>query len=130
MGSVEIFLNFPIYDMNLNVLWKNPNKTDPEQVERMNSFWGDQSWVDSVYEPTRTLFGDEIQKRIDYLVAITRAFQERLIKHAAFKYVPEPIPMLNSKNGVLYYLFFASHKPVAAKILTHIFTKYKKKVRL
>jgi hypothetical protein len=35
--------------------------------------------------------------------------------------------MRNSKNAVVYYLFFASHKPVAADIVTQIFNKNRNK---
>ncbi len=38
--AIEIFLNFPVMDMNMNVLWNNPERVDPAQIQRMNSFWG------------------------------------------------------------------------------------------
>jgi hypothetical protein len=38
--------------------------------------------------------------------------------------VPKPLPMRNSNNAVIYYLFFASPKPVAEKIIEGIFAKY------
>ncbi len=41
MKSVEIFLNF--MDMNMNVLWKNPDNVPPSQLARMDAFWGDRS---------------------------------------------------------------------------------------
>jgi hypothetical protein len=44
---------------------------------------------------------------------------------AGFEYVPEPLPMRNSTNAVVYYLFFASHKPVAQKIVQEIMQKYR-----
>jgi hypothetical protein len=53
--------------------------------------------------------------------AIVAAFRERLKEVAGFKFVPEPLPMMNSKNAIVYYLFFASPKPVAQDIITHIF---------
>lgn len=56
---------------------------------------------------------------------IARAFQERLHKVAGFKNVPDPIPMRNSKGAIVYYLFFASPKPVAQDIVAQIFDKYK-----
>jgi three-Cys-motif partner protein len=40
MKSVEIFLNFPIMDMNMNVLKHNPEAVPSEQAERMTRFWG------------------------------------------------------------------------------------------
>ena len=57
--------------------------------------------------------------------AIVVAFRERLRKVAGFQFVPEPLPMKNSTNAVVYYLFFASQKPVAQKIIDAIFKKYR-----
>jgi hypothetical protein len=56
---------------------------------------------------------------------IVGAFRQRLKKVAGFKFVPEPLPMKNSTNAVVYYLFFASQKPVAEKIISDIFGKYR-----
>jgi hypothetical protein len=36
----------------------------------------------------------------------------------------KPLPMRNSKKAVVYYLFFASPKAVAEKIITDIFRNY------
>ena len=41
---------------------------------------------------------------------VINAFRDRLEKVAGFEYVPEPMPMRNSKGSVIYYLFFASTK--------------------
>ena len=49
MGSLEIFINFPVMDMNQNVLWHNPEKVDPKQAARMDAFGGDRSWNEVVY---------------------------------------------------------------------------------
>lgn len=124
MRSVEIFLNFPVADMNRNVLWKNPDAVDPAQAERMTVFWGDDSWRTIAYDTTGNLFGFPV-KQPNSIIA--EAFRERLKKVAGFGYVPEPIPMCNSVNAVVYYLFFASHKPVAANIVRAIFNKYSRK---
>ena len=40
MRSVEIFLNFPVADMNRNLLWHNPELVDHRDVDRMNAYWG------------------------------------------------------------------------------------------
>lgn len=122
MRSVEIFLNFPIFDMNRNILWRNPEKVDARQIERMNAFWGDDSWRQAAYKTTDNLFGWE--EKTDNQ-AIVEAFQERLRAVAGFKHVPNPMPMRNSNRAVVYYLFFASHKPVASRIVKNIFDKYR-----
>jgi three-Cys-motif partner protein len=123
MQSVEVFLNFPVGDMNRNVLWRSADGVDPTQVERMNRYWGDETWRNVAYRPTQTLFGIEDEKTDNATVA--RAFRDRLQQVAGFSHVPDPIPMRNSRGVIVYYLFFASPKPVAAKIVTYIFDKYR-----
>jgi len=124
MKSVEIFLNFPVADMNRNVLWNNPESVEKSQINRMNSFWGDESWRDVAYETESNLFG--LLEKTDN-VTMAKAFQTRLKKVAGFSYVPAPIPMRNTNGAVIYYLFFASQKPVASDIVREIFEKYKNK---
>lgn len=121
MGSIEIFLNFPVADMNRNALWRHSDKVATEQASRMTTFWGDESWRDAAYDRTGNLFGFEEKQSNETIV---EAFRERLKKVAGFRYVPEPLPMRNSKNAVIYYLFFAAQKPVAAGIVRQIFDKY------
>jgi len=71
----------------------------------------------------RSLFSefDEDEKQPNS--AIVAAFRERLTKVAGFKFVPEPLPMTNRKNAVVYYLFLRRRRPVAQNIITHIFTQ-------
>ena len=52
------------------------------------------------------------------------AYRERLKTVAGFKYVPQPIPMRNTKGATVYYLFFATPNRVADKIVLDIFKKY------
>ena len=56
---------------------------------------------------------------------IAEAFRQRLFKVAGFAYVPEPLPMKNRNNAVLYYLFFAAASKTADKIIRGIFGKYR-----
>jgi hypothetical protein len=35
---------FPVMDMNRNAIWKNPEKVPQSGVDRMNKFWGDESF--------------------------------------------------------------------------------------
>ena len=122
MESIEIFLNFPVMDMNMNVLWKNPDKVSPAQITRMDAFWGDCTWRKAAYKKTQGLF-DAIEEKASNL-AVAKAFQTRLKKIAGFTYVPNPIPMRNSTGAVVYYLFFASRNSTGAKIVEDIFDKY------
>ena len=125
MRSIEIFLNFPVADMNRNVLRRKPEGVSSVQLERMNRYWGDDSWIKEAYStsPQMQLFG-EPEKEKAQNKAIAEAFRKRLRNIAGFQNVPEPVAMRNSQNAVVYYLFFASHKPVAEHIVRDIFSKY------
>ena len=122
MKTLDVFLNFPVQDMNRNVFWRNPDRVDEVQIQRMNVFWGDESWRNIVYDTTHNLFGYP-EKEPNEIIA--EAFRKRLSEVAAFRCVPEPIPMRNSTGATLYYLYFASQNETAAKIAREIFSKYR-----
>jgi three-Cys-motif partner protein len=124
MRSIEIFLNFMIMDMNMNILRRDPESADPRQVERMNRFWGDSSWRQVSYNsPQGNLFGFEEKSPNEDRA---QAYRERLKKIAGFKYVPDPVPMKTRTGSTIYYLFFASPNATGDKIVSHIFDKYRK----
>jgi three-Cys-motif partner protein len=124
MGSIEIFLNFPIMDMNRNALWRRPDLASAEGQARMTAFWGDESWRQAAYRRELTLFGDAEDVKLGN-EEVVAAFSDRLRTVAGFEFVPEPLPMRNSTNAVVYYLFFASHQRLASKIVQDIVKKYK-----
>ena len=123
MGSIEIFLNFPIMDMNRNALWHRPENASAAGVARMTAFWGDDSWREAAYRKQQTLFGEEDVKLGNQ--EVVKAFRKRLRNVAGFQQVLEPMPMRNSNNAVVYYLFFASQKSVASDIVQDIFAGYR-----
>jgi three-Cys-motif partner protein len=118
----EIFLNFPVMDMNRNVFWRNYDAVSLSNQERMTSFWGDDSWKKAAYSTTQGLF-EEMQEK-NSIDDVVKAFQERLKRIAGFQYVPKPMPMRNSKGAIVYFLFFAAQERAADKIVKAIFTKY------
>lgn len=120
MGSIEVFLNFPIEDINRNVLRHDPEKVSATHTARMSAFWGDESWRQIGYSTNHDLFGFPTKEPNE---TIAEAFRERLRKIADFKYVPKPVAMRNTKGATVYYLFFASQKPVAQNIVEDIFKK-------
>jgi three-Cys-motif partner protein len=125
MQSLDIFINFPIYDININVLHHDQETVLPQHIERMNAYWGDESWRDVAYEKSQGLFGT-IEEKVTNL-RLAEGFRDRLKKVAGFKKVPRPLAMRNSKNSVVYYLFFASHKDTAENIVTYIFDTFGKR---
>jgi three-Cys-motif partner protein len=125
MRSIEIFYNFMIMDANMNVFWRNPDKVPPAQMARMDQAWGDRSWRTAAYRKEPGLFGEMEEKAGNE--AVVEAFRLRLMEVAGFKYVPEPMPMRNSKGSVIYYLFFASPNKTGGKIVEQVFGKYGQK---
>jgi three-Cys-motif partner protein len=121
--AIDLILNFPVMDMNRNVLWRNPEGVEPADLARMNAYWGDDSWRRVAYVPEATLFGVEERKANNEDIA--EGFRARLKSIGGFKYVPEPMPMRNSTGAVVYYLFFASQVSVAGKIASEIFASYR-----
>ncbi|PJZ86802.1 three-Cys-motif partner protein TcmP [Leptospira levettii] len=122
--AIEIFLNFPIMDMNRNVLRRDRTKVSKTNAERMNRFWGDNSLESAAFNSEETLFGFEEVKTDNQ--TIVNEFRKRLKEVAGFGYVPEPIPMKNKTDATVYYIFFASPKKTADKIVSDIFNKYRK----
>ena len=39
--AIDLFLNFPVMDMNRNAIWHSPENAPTDGIERMNRFWGD-----------------------------------------------------------------------------------------
>src|ERR1035437_1952620 len=126
MGRIEIFLNFMIMHANMNVLWSNPDTVPAAQAARMTAFWGNDSWRKAAYKTQPGLFGPMEEKATNE--AVVTAYRERLQKVAGFEYVPEPIPMRNSRGATIYYLFFASHNSTGSKIAESVFKKYRNHV--
>jgi three-Cys-motif partner protein len=107
MKSVEIFLNFPIMDINMNILKHDRSKVEREQIERMNSFWGDESWNSIGYEKSKqlSLLGERADQKTTN-ETLEAGFRKRLKEVAGFASVPKPMPMRNKNNAVVYYLYW------------------------
>jgi three-Cys-motif partner protein len=123
MKSIEIILNFPVMDINRNALWTNPEKLKPALITRMNSFWGDDSWQQAAYAQQPD-FNGKVKLLKLRNEDIAYAFRKRLKEVAGFAFISQPLPMRNSNNAVVYYLFHASQQPVADRIIKDIFRKY------
>jgi three-Cys-motif partner protein len=129
LRTTEIFLNFPLMDMNRNVLHRDLLSADPDQIERMNTFCGTEEWQDLLYKEDNQmrLFRDTYRiKIVDSNIKLGDWFRkERLKKTAGFEFVPEPVLMRNSKGGPLFFLFFATYNETGNKIVSDIFNKYR-----
>jgi len=125
MKSVEMFLNLMIMDINRNALRKNQDLAVQSKIDQLTRLWGDETWKDAAFSSEGRLFEDDLQKVSN--AKFEAAFRERLKKKAGFKYVSPPMPMKTKTNSVIYYLYFASQKPVATGIVDQIFDTYRKR---
>lgn len=123
MRTIEVFYNFMIMDANMNVLLRNPARVSAANRARMDAVWGDRTWREATYPREIDLFGEVERKASNEAVA--QGFRRRLREKAGFTYVPQPMPMHNSKGAVVYYLFFASPNETGAHIVDDIFAKYR-----
>lgn len=123
MRTLDIFVNFMIMDANMNVFRRDKESVSPAQIARMNAAWGDDSWKSAAYSsPQGNFFGDP-EKGSNEDVA--RALQMRLRDVAGFEFVPDPLPMRNSTNSVVYYLYFASHNEAGKDVVEYIFNMFR-----
>jgi len=126
LRTIDLFLNFPIMDANRNVLWRDPAGVSPAQAARLTAFWGDDTWRADIYRPSpqQRLFDQPAELEKAGNAEVAEVFRRRLRTVAGFANVPEPLAMRNSQGAVVYYLFFASQKPVANQIVADIFATY------
>lgn len=115
-GSGEVIHGSPARALSVKPRFTHYHfvEMDAVRAERLRGI-GDQKDV-SVYH------GDEEKAPNESVIA---SYRKRLKEVANFKYVPEPLPMRNTRGAVVYYLFFASQNHVGNKIAEHIFSKYR-----
>jgi three-Cys-motif partner protein len=91
----------------------------------MDRVWGDRSWQEALYEQREDLFGVTNPKKLPN-EQVAEAYRKRLRDIAGFAYVPEPVPMKNTRGATVYYLFFASPNRVGGSIVEDIFRQYQR----
>jgi three-Cys-motif partner protein len=125
MRTIDLFLNFPVMDINRNALWRHPEQVGESGLQRMNAFWGDDSWREVAYKAEPTLFGD-VDVRTEP-AEVPEAFRKRLRQVAGFQHVAQPLPMRNSVGAIVYYLFFASQNRTALTVAEYLLRKYERR---
>jgi three-Cys-motif partner protein len=102
MKTIEIFLNFPIMDINRSVLRRNAT---PSKLQQMTRFWGDESWRNIAYREEPRLFEAPSQQKVENW-ELADAFRERLRSAGHFKVRTETTrdAELKSSGRVLPFL--------------------------
>jgi three-Cys-motif partner protein len=124
MGSVDLFMNLMIMDINRNAMRRDPGRSVQSKMDQLTRLWGDESWKEAGYATDDDLLGPRTEKVPNEQFA--EAFRQRLKIKAGFANVPPPMPMKTKSNSIIYYLYFASPKAVASGIVRDIFAKYQR----
>jgi three-Cys-motif partner protein len=123
--AVEVFINFPVMQMNRNCKHEHTAKILPGELEAMDRFWGDRSWHAAMFRPSAqgNLFGGEDLDKTENR-DLVNAYCKRLNEVAGFGFVATPLAMRNSRNVIVYYLIFAGPNKTGWKIVQDIYRKY------
>ena len=116
--AVEVFINFPVMQMNRNCKHENTSEVLPGELEAMDRFWGDRSWHAAMFRPSaqQNLFGEEELDKTENR-DLVNAYCKRLNEVAGFGFVANPLAMRNSRNAIVYYLIFAGPNKIGWKIV-------------
>lgn len=127
--AIDLWLLFPL-GVAVNRLLRRDGKIDEGNRQRLNKFFGDESWFNEFFtvpERASSLFDESSPtlgaRKVANLDAIQKYFLSRL-KQTFAAVAENPYRMYNSKNNPLYLLCFAASNQrgakVAIKIAQHI----------
>jgi three-Cys-motif partner protein len=92
--AIDLFLNFPVMDVNRDAIWHNPANSKGRHRTHGKTSHGAKLLM--LRATKATFSGPELVKQDT--AAIVKAFQERLQTVAGFEFVPDPLPMRNSNT--------------------------------
>lgn len=127
--AIDLWLLFPI-GMSVNRKLKNDAEIGPSERQKLDMLFGGPDWFDEFYQikPQLQLFSEEevMEKKDNIFAAIEEYFMARL-QSIFTKVADNPLPLRNSKNSLMYQLYFAAGNPkgasTAVKIAQHILSK-------
>lgn len=115
--AVDLWVLFPFSAINRMLV--RDRKPDPSWAKRLNDVFGTSDWENAFYskislpsllDSTETI--ELVQRSADYR-QITEFFVSRL--KSEFEAVSNPLPLYNSKESLLFILFFAAGNDRSAK---------------
>ncbi len=123
--AVEVFINFPVMQMNRNCKHEDISRILPGELDAMDRFWGDRSWHSAMFRPSAqaNLFGHEELDKTENR-DLVNAYCKRLKEIAGFGFVADPLAMRNSRQAIVYYLIFAGPNKTGWRIVQDIYRKY------
>ena len=125
-GTVDIWILFPVFGIRRQ-LTRQPEAITPESRNRLNQFFGDESWL-SAYDSAPDLFDMDVTEiSEDVLNRITQIYVSNLKPITSF--VAEPIPLFENNIHQFSLLFCMSNKSdKAIKLAKRLFAETKSRV--
>lgn len=105
-GTVDIWILFPVFGIRRQ-LPRQPENIKPESRNRLNQFFGDESWL-GAYDSAPDLFDMDVTEiSEDVLNRITQIYVSNLERITS--YVAEPIPLFENNTHQFSLLFCMSN---------------------
>lgn len=125
-GMVDVWILFPVFGIRRQ-LTKQPEEITTESRNRLNQFFGDESWL-GAYDSAPDLFEMDLREITeDVLNRITQIYVSKL--NPITSYVAEPIPLFENNIHQFSLLFCMSNKSdKAIKLARRLFTETKHRV--
>ncbi len=116
--AVEILVNFSILHATRTVGRTRRELVSTQMADTMTTAWGNDEWVDCIFESVPTLFGSSEEKAHGVAERLANGFKDRLAK--VYEHVSEPKIMRSNQRSPLYALILASHVRIAPNIIQTI----------
>lgn len=118
--AIDVFLNFPVGMAIQRLLKRNPDVFSQAERRKLDDYFGSPEWFEILYKPSRTLFGDDIDEKVERSsIALLNWYRDRLGK-LFLQGASKAARIRNTRGGHLYYLLLASHNSAGIKIANHI----------
>lgn len=128
VNGIEILLNFSIMGVNRYCFPNKYEQINDSRFGKINKFFGNSDIIKEIYEKDNqmVLFGKQkIVKKTKSGKDLSKVYKRKL--ETQFKFVSEPVIMVNSKNAPLYCLIFCGFNETGLKIMNQIIKKYNMK---
>lgn len=116
-GLFEVVINFAL-NMAIQRMLPNSGVFQSGWRERLDSYFGTDEWFNEVYERRGGLFGENTQKREEYLPRLLNLYRRRL--RTAFGHVSQPRVVKNTRGVPLYHLLWAGPHQKGLQGANHI----------
>ena len=114
--AIEIIINLPMQTA-VHRLLPREGAISTQNANRLNRFFGTETWQSEFYSSERTLFGEVIRKNAPSS-KLLEFYRRNLLN--IFRYVSDARIVRNTRGSPLYYLMHAGHNKTGQTIINDI----------